>query len=445
MINVIKTFKIAASAVAVAAAMASTAHAAGFQLTEQSALGLGRSYAGIGVDGTDLSGVYFNPASMTLHKGTAIQAGLVGIGMNLDYADHAGDQYDQNGRKGRGYIPHGYIVHQINDKTWFGLSMTVPFGMSTEFDKNWIHADYGTDSEILSVDINPNFAFKLSEKISIGGGVSFQYVDASLGMGANAFSHNGSHVYSPGFLRSEVEADNYAWGWNIGVMFTPVENVRIGLSYRSSIEHNARGNITITSNKFNPVGGMINGTYSSLTTVEAPAWAMLSAAWDVNKDISLYATLRWADWSSFKTVTTSAPGLEAIIGKLEQNPDAAELVAGMKLMSNIPNYWKDTYLMTIGGDWRVSDFWTLRGGIGYETSPIDQKELRTAIIPDADRLWLSIGSSFHWSKNFQTDVAFTHLRGVHERSLYDRETGEDFGKFRKLDAYLVGVQAQYRF
>lgn len=433
MINVIKTFKIAASAVAVAAAMASTAHAAGFQLTEQSALGLGRSYAGIGVDGTDLSGVYFNPASMTLHKGTAIQAGLVGIGMNLDYADHEKDEYDQNGRNGRGYIPHGYIVHQINDKTWFGLSMTVPFGMSTEFDKNWIHADHGTDSEILSVDINPNFAFKLSEKISIGGGVSFQYVDASLGMGVNAHGAN--------LIRSEVEADNYAWGWNVGVMFTPVENVRIGLSYRSSIEHNAKGKVTTSGAALTgPLSGPA-GSFDSSTTVEAPAWAMLSAAWDVNKNISLYATLRWADWSSFERVTTKISALEG----LTDPEDPTNPITILKRMSDIPNYWKDTYLMSIGGDWRVSDFWTLRGGIGYETSPIDKKELRTAIIPDADRLWLSIGSTFHWSKDFQTDVAFTHLRGVHERSLYDHTDGHEIGKFRKLDAWLVGVQAQYRF
>lgn len=55
-------------------------------LTEQSVAGLGRSYAGIGVDGTDISGVYYNPATMTLHKGTILQAGFVGIGLNLDYA-----------------------------------------------------------------------------------------------------------------------------------------------------------------------------------------------------------------------------------------------------------------------------------------------------------------------------------------------------------------------
>lgn len=52
------SFKIAAAALAVASALSSTAYAGGFQLTEQSALALGRAYAGVGVDGTDVSGMY---------------------------------------------------------------------------------------------------------------------------------------------------------------------------------------------------------------------------------------------------------------------------------------------------------------------------------------------------------------------------------------------------
>ena len=56
------SFKIAAAALAVASALSSTAYAGGFQLTEQSALGLGRACAGVGVDGTDVSGMYYNAA-----------------------------------------------------------------------------------------------------------------------------------------------------------------------------------------------------------------------------------------------------------------------------------------------------------------------------------------------------------------------------------------------
>ena len=80
------TMKAAAAAV-MAVCAASAAHAAGFMLTEQSAGALGRAYAGVGVDGTDLSGVYYNPATMTLHPGTQIQAGFVAVGWPLREPD----------------------------------------------------------------------------------------------------------------------------------------------------------------------------------------------------------------------------------------------------------------------------------------------------------------------------------------------------------------------
>ena len=112
--------------------------------------------------------------------------------------------------------------------------------------------------------------------------------------------------------------------------------------------------------------------------------------------------------------------------------------------SRTPKNWKDTYLYSVGYDARINSFWTLRGGIAYETSTIDDKYTRTGTIPDADRWWFAIGSSFHWTKDFQTDVGFAHLHGVHERSLYNSKH-EEIGKFRKLDAYIIGIQGQYRF
>ena len=54
-----------------------------------------------------------------------------------------------------------------------------------------------------------------------------------------------------------------------------------------------------------------------------------------------------------------------------------------------------------------------------------------------------MGSSFKFDDNLVMDLAFAHLHGVGERSLY--ENGEKIGKFRKLDAYLIGAQLQYKF
>ena len=435
-------FKVALTAIAVAAAFASTAHAAGFMLTEQSAGSLGRAYAGAGVDGTDLSGVYYNPATMVLHKGTAIQMGFVGIGLNLDYVgeDANGNEVTANGRNKSQAIPHGYIVHQINDRAWFGLAMTVPFGMGTEYDNDWAGNEHGISATILTFDLNPNFAFKLSEKFSVGFGASIQYASADLKIRKNIMGELAEKSPSPlpitdASVRSEIDADSIAWGWNVGMMWSPLENLRFGVSYRSKITHDAEGDLSIDQLSVESsipgfdsiLAGQLEdmqmyGDMTGAATVTAPAWAMASVAWDVNDLVSLYGTFRWTDWSSFDELKIDGNG---------------------QTVSTIPNKWRDTYLGSLGMDLRLTDWWTLRGGIAYESSPIANPQYRTAIIPDADRWWFAIGSSFKWSDNFQTDISFAHLHGVHERNIYGADGKE--GRFRKLDAYLLGAQLVYKF
>lgn len=445
------TMKAAAAAV-MAVCAASAAHAAGFMLTEQSAGALGRAYAGVGVDGTDLSGVYYNPATMTLHPGTQIQAGFVAVGLDLAFEGNDGVT-TENGQYNTQAIPHGYISHQINDSMWVGLAMTVPFGMGTEYDDNWQYGNRGISAEVLTFDFNPNVAWKVSDKLSLGAGMSIQYAAADLKMRDNAV--DGVNLVT---MNGEVDADSWAWGFNLGLMWSPLENLRFGLSYRSKINHNADGDFTIDDLRMggkpatpDEVGSAIEGmlpgmgsivsgllgaalgTHNATATISTPAWLMATAAWDVNDLLSLYATFRWTDWSSFDTLDIKSPGLASKGG-----------------VKTVENHWQDTYLVSVGADLRFTNWWTFRAGIGYETSAVDDPKYRTAIIPDADRLWLALGSSFQATKNMQIDVSAAWLHGVGERNLWttdgsDGNTPEKAGKFEDLDAYLFGVQLVYKF
>ena len=295
------TMKAAAAAV-MAVCAASAAHAAGFMLTEQSAGALGRAYAGVGVDGTDISGVYYNPATMTLHPGTSIQAGFVAVGLDLAYEGNDGST--ENGQYNTQAIPHGYISHQLTDNMWIGLAMTVPFGMGTEYDNNWGQADRGISAEVLTFDFNPNVAWKVSDKLSIGAGMSIQYAAADLKMRHDLAK--GAPQY--GSFDSEIDADSIAWGFNVGLMWSPLENLRFGLSYRSKVSHHADGDLTLDNPK-NLTGDavqlwpMLQGAHDASASLSTPAWAMATAAWDVNDLLSLYATFRWTDWSSFDELT----------------------------------------------------------------------------------------------------------------------------------------------
>lgn len=425
----------AAAAAVMAVCAASAAHAAGFMLTEQSAGALGRAYAGVGVDGTDLSGVYYNPATMTLHPGTQIQAGFVAVGLDLAF-EGTGPNSDvsENGQYNTQAIPHGYISHQISDSMWVGLAMTVPFGMGTEYDDDWRFANRGISAEVLTFDFNPNVAWKVSDKLSLGAGMSIQYASADLKMRKDVVKDLAS-------IDSEVDADSWAWGFNVGLMWTPLENLRFGLSYRSKINHNADGDVELDNGKLagNNAEDFVNhpiygdyaklllsqyGSYDATATISTPAWVMATAAWDVNELLSLYATFRWTDWSSFDELVIDS--------------DAGS--------TTVTNKWQDAYLFSVGADLRFTNWWTFRAGIGYESSPIDDPSFRTSIIPDADRWWFALGSSFQATDNMQIDVSAAWLHGTGERDLYTEEGGNvKAGRFEKLDAYLFGVQLVYKF
>lgn len=422
----------AAAAAVMAVCAASAAHAAGFMLTEQSAGALGRAYAGVGVDGTDISGVFYNPATMTLHPGTQIQAGFVAVGLDLAFEGNADPTYSgsENGRANTQPIPFGYISHQISDDMWVGLSMTVPFGMGTEYDDNWKLANRGISATVLTFDFNPNVAWKLSDKLSLGAGMSIQYASADLKMRADIPAIGSNPAMS---ANGEIDADSWAWGFNVGLMWSPLDNLRFGLSYRSKVNHHADGDFTLDNQKVNisdswvslPGSTTFGDAKASLST---PAWAMATAAWDINDLLSLYATFRWTDWSSFDELKIST-----------NNP---------AIGSTVTNKWQDTYLFSVGADLRFTNWWTFRAGIGYETSPIDDPSYRTAIIPDADRWWFALGSSFKVAKDMQLDVSAAWLHGTGERDLYDEVSEDSFvkaGRFDKLDAYLLGVQLVYKF
>ncbi|MDR3898963.1 MAG: outer membrane protein transport protein [Duodenibacillus sp.] len=415
------SIKIAAAA---AAALVSTSsvHAAGFMLSEQSVAGLGRAYAGAGIVGDDLSAVWYNPAGMVLLPGTQVQAG--GVYVDLDLSYKGDDGTTENGSKYGVPIPNFFFTRQMNDSMWFGLGLTVPYGLATEYNRTWGQINRGMNAEIKVFDLNPNIAWKISDKLSIGAGISLQYADAQYETGVMG-----------GMGYGRLDVDSFAWGANIGVMWSPTETLRFGLSYRSQVNHHADGDLRVG------LAGGDNRSYigefsNASASLSAPQTVLLTGTWEATPQLRLSALIRWADWSSFDTLTVEVDPQSAsnpVLGALIREPIAVE------------NKWQDTWLFTIGADYVINNAWTVRAGVGYETSPIDDESRRTALIPDSERLWLSIGATWHVTENLQGDFGFTWLHGVGDAPLYDKPDGKRVGEFDTLDAYLFGAQMVYRF
>ena len=415
------TFKIAAAAMMVAGAFATQTYAAGFQLSEQSAIQMGRAMAGAGIVGDDLSAVHYNPAGMTLLSGTRMQATGTWVAVNLDYEGDSGQS--ENGRLKGQIIPAGFITHQINDSLWAGLGLTVPYGMGTEYGEGWEGKSRGTESMILTFDINPNLAWKVNEKLSVGGGVSLQYAKAELGSG-RIVSENGHTI------NSNVKGDSWAWGWNVGVMFQPVETVRLGLAYRSNISHNADGHTTLNNVPVKTDHGLVltNIRSDMEVRIKTPDTITFSATWEATDALRLSSTARWSKWSNFHSLDV-------------QNLD----LAGTQFSSTVvENNWDDTWFFSVGADYKLNGQWTIRGGVAYDQGPVEN-QYRMAVIPDTDRVWFSGGASYKYTDNLTFDFGATYIKGVGDTDLYDKVGGKKIGEFKSLDSYIFSAQMQYLF
>ena len=407
----------------------SAVQAGGFQLMEQSVASLGRAHAGAGVVGDDVSAVWYNPAGMTLLPGTQFQFGGVFAALDIPAKNNQTGATD-NGRKHPVPIPNMFLSHQINDSAWFGIGLTVPYGMATEYGREFSMNEKGLNSEIKVFDLNPNLAFKVSDKLSVGIGASIEYAQAFVESGVGKHPLLGADVYG------RLKATSWSGGFNAGVMWTPVETVRLGLSYRSAIKHSAKGELKVglatDGDHVGYVSGLASTSKGAKASLKAPHQINLSATWEVTPSWRLSGLIHWSDWSSFKSLDISS-----------DNALLPYKLGTSKI--SIANNWKDSWLFSVGTDYRFNDSVTVRGGIAYEKSPV-RDNYRLAIIPDLDRMWFTIGATWHVTKQLQGDFGFAWIHGIGNKSVYDNNNpSKEIGKFRKCESYLFGAQMVYKF
>ena len=423
---------------------ASTASAAGFQLTEQSVAGMGRAHAGAGIVGDDVSAIHFNPAGMTLLHGLQTTVAGTYVSLDIDYKGLKGET--ENGRDKPASIPAAFLSYQVNDSLWLGLAITSPYGMRIRYGSDWAVKERGISGSVTTVDINPNIAWKVNDYISLGGGISALWthskIKSGLPVGGGQFEYKGS---------------DWMFTYNLGLMVTPTEDLRFGVSYRSSAHVTARGDYYIRGND------IMNGEGDGKGRLQTPETVYISATWKPIQRLRLSGLARWANWKKFEdmrfsmdnkdnlTQTSKAPLYLAGIAKQWGYPASAGGLVGGILQNrlanvSIQNDWKAAWLFSLGADLDITDQWTIRGGIALETDPIKKQELRTALIPDTKRLWLTCGLSWKPTPKWQVDMAYGHIRGIGHRDLY-KEPGsnEKVGKFEKMNAWMAGAAVTYRF
>ena len=178
---------LAALPLALAAALAGqAAHASGFQLKENSAEALGRSFAGSAAVPDDCAVVVNNPAAMTQTKGNCFQGDVTAINFATKFHGSGEDFLGRpltGGDGGDGGttqpVPAMYYIH--SEQQWaLGAAVTVPFGFQTEYDSQWVGRYDSQKSKLQSPAITFSGAWQMSDELSLGASLIAQRTSAEL-------------------------------------------------------------------------------------------------------------------------------------------------------------------------------------------------------------------------------------------------------------------------
>jgi long-chain fatty acid transport protein len=232
------------------ALLAGNAQAAGFALIEQNASGLGNAYAGQAAAAEDASTIFFNPAGMTRLGGKQLLAAAHAILPSAKFSDtgsnNAPTQTEFGGNGGdagtTALVPNVYFTMPLGKGITGGLGISAPFGLVTEYDNTWVGRFHAVKSDLKTININPSLAFKANDAWSVGFGINAQQAKAELSKMANY----GALVADSEGL-AIVEGDDWGWGYNLGVLFEPRPDVRVGFSYRSKVDYELEGTVTYTN------------------------------------------------------------------------------------------------------------------------------------------------------------------------------------------------------
>jgi long-chain fatty acid transport protein len=435
-----------------------TVFASGFAIIEQSVSGLGNAFAGGAASAEDASTIFFNPAGMTLLDGQQVVGGthviVPSTKFSADRAENITGAPNSLGTNNGGdggviaLVPNLYYTNQINEKVSFGLGIFAPFGLATEYDKDWVGRYHAIESDVMTININPNIAFKVTDKLSLSAGVSAQYIDVTLssmvdgGLVASSLGGNPLNISNTDYdVLVENTADDWGYGFNLGLMYELSSATRIGLAYRSEIAHKVKGEVksnvpeemaTADATYFAITGKHLFATQGLQGKIDLPAIASLSLYHQVNDKLAIMGDVTWTGWSSFK---------ELVI-------EFDDEIATNQSTTTTEN-WDDSWRYSIGATYQATDKLKVRTGLAYDETPISD-EYRTPRIPGTDRLWVSLGLGYQINEKMNIDCAYTHLFVENSKMEKFTTTPEDtargtvVGEFENV-VDIASVQLTYNF
>jgi long-chain fatty acid transport protein len=396
--------------------------ASGYAIIEQSVRGLGTAYAGAAALAQDPSTIFYNPAGLVRLSGKQVEVGLHYIMPKAEFNNNeattvlttplTGGDGGDGGESA--IVPNLYYSQQLSDGVVVGLGIFAPFGLGTKYDRNWVGRYHAVESRLSTLNINPTMAVRIDGNWSVGAGISIEQADAvlsnkvdfgTIGQVLLGGALGGTPQGDDGF--AEVEGDDWAYGFNIGLLYEPTESTRFGLSFRSSTSHKVKGDVTYqyetsTAEMIATTTNLVDGNVTA--AVDLPETLSLAGYHAISDKLAMLADITFMNWDRYKEL------------RIKYDTGQPDTVVTAK--------WNDSWRYGLGLIYSATPNCTGRVGLAYDQSPVSSDEYRTPRIPDGDRFWIAIGGGYKVTEKFEFNLGYTHIF-VDDPKVNKTATGED--------------------
>ncbi len=387
----------------------------------------GTAGAGSVSSAEDASSQYFNPALMGFLDSDSHH---VSGGFTLEYSQFdfdtdsatnwAGDPLDTRDVNDNQVLvnPFAYYVLPLDglmpmgERIFLGLGITLPYQVQRDLDDTDPTRYASTSETITAVDINPSVAFKVTDRFSIGAGLSVQYIDtqySSMIDMANVIDArckplpNGQLPEGcddlPSGIDGDVEitsdADDWSVGFNVGIAYEVIDDLMLGASFRYGVRHDLSGT---AASGFSETGNPIVDSIADspfTSDFDAPDTYSLGATYRINADWRVMANFDYMTWSNLRNFDPHV--------SRGADDDLDHLPVYDTSMEDLD----DAVRIAVGATYDVNPKLVLRAGFAFDQSPFSDST-RTIIHSETDRYEIGIGFGYQFNDRISMDVAYTH-------------------------------------
>jgi long-chain fatty acid transport protein len=247
----------------------------------------------------------------------------------------------------------------------YGFGVYAPFGLKTEWPANSVLRNFALKNELKYVTYNFTGAWQINPTLSLGGSITYNRVKADLSKGLG--------FIVPGSDMLRFNGDGDCFGFNVGFLWQPTAQHSFGLTYSHRTSVNLKGTTDIVP--------LFTGESSS-ARFEFPEVIIAGYSYRPTPEWNFEVNIDWTNWDRFNTVT-----IEKASGNI---PIAFNWDSGFFYEFGATRY--------LGGGWNVS------AGLCY-TENSSPDATYTPIVPDADRLFYSLGAGYR-TERFSADFAW---------------------------------------